>query len=392
MEISGSPNSNIKIPSEQIYKVHYLDSSKTENKIIIFSNSNQPLNLNEMFSEDDILNIQLNKIDVIFSSQQIYTDDTIRTIKKKIITEIGTNIISYPELYLFSKTNSDLSLFQIYTSLTHDNKNPLDSVMLGQMLQNLGIHDKDIIDKIPVQDSYTYHDLTKYLAVIDGKQELWQPIGPRFIDQNVDLLFQANPYNIINANNNPFQHTREKPLISFENNVLLTYGDIIKNTIYATSVSDVIEYGKTIQLDDEYIIPLYFPLLEKEGISTEVDVVQNKQKLLAKNELLYDKSFTKTEENLHTIYDLYNNGSRDDITYSQNGIQAIEFTIHPPSKVKLPLDVLFKNMHSTKKIPFIKYNPGSRFEKCIGLIPRKLLKPDNKFLIYRNQLSLIIQK
>lgn len=405
MEISGSPISNIKIPSEQIYKVHYLDASKTENKIIIFSNSNQPFNLNEMFSEDDILNIQLNKIDVVFSSQQIYTDDTIRTIKKKIITEIGTNIISYPELYLFSKTNTDLSLFQIYTSLTQDNKNPLDSVMLGQLLHNLGIHDKEIIDKIPVQDSYTYHDLTKYLSVIDGKQELWQPIGPRFTHQNTDLLFQANPYNIINANNNPFQHTRENPLISFENNVLLTYGDIIKNTIYATSVSDVVEYGKTIQLDDEYIIPLYFPLLEKEGISTGIDVVQNKQKLLAKNDVLYDKSFIKTEENLHTVYDVYNNGSRDDITYSQNGIQAIEFTIHPPSKVKLPLDVLFKNMHSTKKIPFIKYNPGSRFEKMyrayseeitrtgqqIPYLSKSAIMNYSKMIGKSQQISLVIQ-
>ena len=374
MDISGSPLSNMKIPPEQLYKVHYLDSSKTENKIIIFSNSKEPFNLNEMFSEDEILNIELNKIDVVFSSQQIYTDDTIRTIKKKIITEIGTNIISYPELYLFSKIATDMSLFQLYTSLTQDNKVPLDSVMLGQLLHNLGISDTDIINKIPVQDSYTYHDLTKYLSILEGKQELWQPIGPRFTNQHIDLLFQANPYNIINANNNPFHHSRENPLISFENNVLLTYGDIIKNTIYATSVSDVIEYGTTIQVNDEYIIPLYFPLLEKDGISTGVDVIQNKQKLLAKNDLLFDKSFVKIEENLHTIYDLYNNGSRDDIKYSQNGIQIIDFTIHPQSKVKLPLDVIFKSIHSTKKFPFIKYNPGSRFEKMYRAYSEEITK------------------
>lgn len=374
MEISGSPLSNMKIPAEQIYKVHYLDSSKTENKIIIFSNSNEPFNLNEMFSEDDILNIELNNIDIVFSSQQIYTDDTIRTIKKKIITEIGTDIISYPELYLFSKVATDMSLFQLYTSVTQDNKIPLDSVMLGQILQNFGIRDTDIINKIPLQDSYTYHDLTKYLTVLDGKQEFWQPIGPRFTNQNNDLLFQANPYNIINANNNPFHHSRENPLISFENNVLLTYGDLIKNTIYATSVSDVIKYGSTIQVDDEYIIPLYFPLLEKENISTGLDVIQNKQKLLVKNDLLYDKSFVKIEENLHTIYDLYNNGSRDDIKYSQNGIQVVDFTIHPPTKIKLPLDVLFKNIHSTKKIPFIKYNPGSRFEKMYRAYSEEITK------------------
>ena len=109
MEKSGSTSSNIQVPSEQIFKVHYLDSSKTENKIIVFSNSNGPVNLNEMFSEEDIVNIELNKIEVVFSSQQIYKDDTVRTIKKKVITEIGKNVISYPELYLFSKIKSDMS-------------------------------------------------------------------------------------------------------------------------------------------------------------------------------------------------------------------------------------------------------------------------------------------
>jgi len=363
MEKSGSTSSNIQVPSEQIFKVHYLDSSKTENKIIVFSNSNGPVDLNEMFSEEDIVNIELNNIEVVFSSQQIYKDDTIRTIKKKIITEIGKNVISYPELYLFSKIKSDLTLFQIYNYVTHDDKIPLDSVMLGQLLQNLGVNDAIIIDKIPVQDVYTYNDLTTFLSFLENEQEIWLPIGPKFTDNQIELLFQANPYNIINADNNPFQHTSNNPLISFENNVLLSYGDLINNIIYATSVSDVIEYGKTIQLDDEYVIPLYFPLLEKRDIFTGSDIIRKKQLLLAENDKLYDKSFEKIEENLQTVYKIYNTGSRDDIKYSQNGVQYIDFTIHPSTKVKLPLDVLFKTMHSTKEIPFIKYNPGARFEK-----------------------------
>ena len=374
MENSSSTTSNIKIPSEQIFKIHYLDYSATENKIIIFANSNQPFNLNEIFSEDEIVNINLKNIDVVFSSQQIYTDDTIRTIKKKIITEIGKNVISYPELYLFSKVDSDATLVQIYTSITHDNKIPFTHAMLGQLLFNLGIQDKEILDKIPIQDSYTYLDLTKYLSEFDGKQELWKPIGPRFTNNNIDYLFQANPYNNINANNNPFTHSNDNPLISFENNVLLYYGDLIKNTIYATSVSDVLEYSKTIQLDDEYIIPLYFPLLEKYNVFTGNDIIQNKQKLLAENDKLFDKNFIKIEENFQTIYDLYNNGSRYDIKYSQNGIQNIEFTIHPSSKIKLPLDTLFKNMHATKEIPFIKYNPGARFEKMYRAYSEEITK------------------
>ena len=37
-----------------------------------------------MFSEEEIVNIELNKIDVVFSSQQIYKDDLInKNIDKK---------------------------------------------------------------------------------------------------------------------------------------------------------------------------------------------------------------------------------------------------------------------------------------------------------------------
>ena len=309
----GSPTSNMKLPLDQLFKIHYLDSSKSENKIIIFSGNNDPHQMVELFSEDEIVDIELNHVDVVFSSHQIYKDDTIRSIKKKIVLEIGTNIVSYPELYLFSKINSDLSLFHIYNILTHDNQISMDSVILGQLLQNLGIRDMNIINNIPVKDAYSYPDLVKYLHILDGKQEQWIPIGPRFTNNKPELLFQANPYNIINAENNPFHHTNDNPLISFENNVLLSYGNLINNTIYVTTTADVLKYSQSIGLSDEYAIGLYFPLLEKEGISTGNDLVTKKQNLLVENEKLFDKSFLKTEENLHSIYKIYNNGKREDI-------------------------------------------------------------------------------
>ena len=106
---------------------------------------------------------------------------------------------------------------------------------------------------------------------------------------------------------------------------------------------------------------------------------------MAENDKLYDKSFEKIEENLQTLYQIYNNGSRDDIKYSQNGVQNIDFTIHPPSKVKLPLDVLFKTMHSTKTIPFIKYNPGARFEKMYRVYTEDITQTGQQIPFYQKE-------
>ena len=366
-------NNNNKIPNEQLFKIHYMDSSKHVNKIITFSGNGEQHTLNDIFSEQTISSIELNNVDTIFSSQQIHKDDTIRNLKKKIISEIGTNVISYPEIYLYAKIKMDLSLFEMYSLITDNNKHTLDSDMLGQLLTNYDIN-LNIIKDIPIQDTYSYNDLLKYLNVLDKKQEIWIPIGPQFADNKINLLFQANPYKILNAANNPFQPNVNNPLLSFENNVLLSYGDLIDNTIYATSVSDVIKYATSINLDDEYIIPIYFPLLEKYEIYTGIQLENKKQELLIENEKLYTSNFEKNEKNMNLFYQVYNNGNPDEIKFSQNGIQRIEFTMHPSMKTKLPLENLFKNIHANKQIPFIKYNPGSRFEKIYRVYSEEITK------------------
>ena len=39
-----------------------------------------------------------------------------------------------------------------------------------------------------------------------------------------------------------------------------------------------------------------------------------------------------------------------------------EFIIHPTSIIKLPLEILFKTIHSNEKMPLIKFNQGEGYE------------------------------
>ena len=59
---------------------------------------------NDIFSDTELQNISIYKINVEFSFERLYGDDTIETIKKKIISNLKLEKqMSFDELYLFYK-------------------------------------------------------------------------------------------------------------------------------------------------------------------------------------------------------------------------------------------------------------------------------------------------
>ena len=99
----------INIPKKEKYTLCILDSKGNPKNFIVFGASSQVMDEEEikisLFSNDEERKI----LDTIepqptfhYSSQQIHIDDSIRTIKKKIIHELGSNNVCYEEIYLFS--------------------------------------------------------------------------------------------------------------------------------------------------------------------------------------------------------------------------------------------------------------------------------------------------
>ena len=56
----------------------------------------------DIFSEQEFIDIQTNKIDLLFVNDNIYIDDTIETVKKKLCKYTTSyQRIAYDEIYLF---------------------------------------------------------------------------------------------------------------------------------------------------------------------------------------------------------------------------------------------------------------------------------------------------
>ena len=60
----------------------------------------------------------------------------------------------------------------------------------------------------------------------------------------------------------------------------------------------------------------------------------------------------------------------------------MDFTMHPKYSVKLPLEILFKLIHSDDKIPMIKYNPGRERENIYRLFTNKAIATNGKNIPY----------
>jgi len=75
---------------------------------------------NDIFSDTELQNISIYKINVEFSFERLYGDDTIETIKKKIISNLKLEKqMSFDELYLFSKRGIEYTPKQLYNKLSN---------------------------------------------------------------------------------------------------------------------------------------------------------------------------------------------------------------------------------------------------------------------------------
>ena len=384
MEATRAKNN---VPDEQVYKVYLLNQEQQIKRIVIFNgNKDAQLNLGDLFSEIEINEINRNHTDVLFSDECIHYDDTVHTIKRKVLGEMDpTTTLSYPELYLFAKIKKEIDLFDIYQTITQNDKTVFHSNMLGQLLQNLHIPN-EVTMNTPEQETYTYDDLLKYLPMINKVHDINVPIGQKFANYR-DLLYSANPFDILSSTENPFSQTVNNNIITYEKDLLLHYGPIADNILYVCLIDDVLQYANVIGIDPDYMIQLYYPVMANHNVHSKSDLENIKQQLIVDDETYMNNAdIAQYNANIDTLYKIYNNRKdNSELPGIAKGITEIDMIMHPDTTAILPLEVIFKNIHATKNVPFIKYNPGSRQENIYRLYCNKLSKNGKKIPLLKKQ-------
>ena len=345
--------------TSKIVKICILGLNNKITKVIICSNK---VELDKLFSNVELEKINDDNPDIIFSRQQIHIDDSIRVIKNKILKELSN--ISYKELYLFSQIKRELPILNIYKSITKNDEEIFTKQKFRQFAKNINIDETE--NSI---DTYTYEDLIE----LTGEHIVDIPFGQKF-EKEHDYLFVSNPFQLESDNT-----INTSTLFSFENSLFFNFGSPINNTIYVCFAEDVFEYADQNNIDTSLVSQMYFPFLFKENITNVSTLLEQRQYLLEDTKKNITDDTWKLYETVDMFYDIYNSKKSDsEFSYFDSGIQSFNITIKTEFVNLLPLDAIFKNIHATKEIPFIKYNPGFRRENIYRLYSEKLSKNGKK--------------
>lgn len=376
-----------------IYKVHHLIDKETTKSIYVFYGNNLDVpNPEELFKRDpknvaftdrntqlpifndsELAKIQdsSNPIDVIFVKQQIHFDDSIATIKLKLIEAIS-NTFSIEQIYLFCMKTEMLNATNIYQTLTQKNRLDLTKIRVDQFFLN--VHDEtgnSIVSQLPVKEVYTYDDILE-LNLANKQFTVSKVLGQKFFIIENEYPFVCNPFDVTSYD--PFiERAARKSLTTLNSHLLLNNGGIVDNNIYLCLAEDVLLKAKENGLPEDITSTIYYPFLQKHEINSYDELQDKKFSLIDENKRLLTKNTLETFESVDLFYDVHKYGKETKkYRYKNSGIQFIKFSIRPEFSIKIPLDVIFKIIHATDANPLIKYNPSVKLEKVYRLYTNKI--------------------
>ena len=370
-----------------IFKIIYLDHTNNKNMIVFFGDKGGT-NVNKLFAKDKVNDlfeglfskdqmdmIIKDNIDVTFSKQSLYIDDTIETVKKKMIVAFNEEYskqISFDEMYLFSKQIQELENSQIYERLTQNGKLSLTQDVLFQFLSNINNLN---VNKIPINDVYSYDDIIA-LDLVGKKQLVDLPIGQRFITGDNIYSYTVNPFRVIEYNK--LLSVDAVNLITTTNkDLLLTTEFILDNTIYCCLAEDVFKYAASKNISESITSIVYYPFLSKKQIMSENELRNQKYELLDETKKLISSNFKKQVDNINLFHNVYENRTSE-LKYIEQGVQMIEFTMIQEIEFNVPLEIIFKLIHSNKQVPLVKYNPSTKQENIYRIYCDKTAKNGKK--------------
>ena len=358
-----------------IFNVCLLDSNGNPNKVFIFS-GNDKINTNELFSEFDNINFKKHNTQFIYCNQFIYKDDNIKNIKRKILIELNHEI-SYQELYLFGKTVSNYSIESIYENISKNNNNSQVSFsQYNQFNNNLLNFNYNITQK-------DFYDITDfYDLLLPKKLEHFTPVGKSFTNY-FDYVFSSNPFLL---EKNPVTPNNRNTLITFDNSLLLDY-NISSNIIYLCSAPDLLVFANENSINHDFIINNYFPLLTNDNIYNLDQLNAKKDELISREKNKVKTNSQKYFEQIDLFYKIFENNTKP-IQYLSNGINNTSISLISNKKTLLPLDDIFKIIHSSKEIPFIKFNPGKKKENIFRIFSEFTSK-NGKKIPYLNRVTIL---
>uniref|UniRef100_A0A6C0ICL9 Uncharacterized protein n=1 Tax=viral metagenome TaxID=1070528 RepID=A0A6C0ICL9_9ZZZZ len=312
------------------YKIHLLDSPEnTVTKTMMFSRDEA--------NEEN-------------ASMMIYPDDSIEIVKLKISKAItGSDVVNYsisPEsMYLFGRQfipASEFTIEKMYQEITRHDTRELTIPRVQAYLDNYSIS-----MVMPASKASINEFLEKVQEHIQssklGGALRYTPLGFQYNVRGQterDTTFPVNPYRCTSEILHEFQEggvATTSILLPYDHHLLLKYLPLFQNEIYVCFFKNILpEHSK-----------YYFP----KNLGTE----SHTMKLL------------KNHETKDPTVDFFYKIAQNPVTIPRLEKYIKSFTIVLLNRIRIPLDIIFKNVSANESIPLIMYNPGKNKENILRL-------------------------
>lgn len=335
------------------YKVWVLNDNTIEN-IFVFNGKKETA-----FSKDDLDMLRDITPPIQYSPVQIHNDDSIMQIKKKIINEFGKESgVTYHELCMFAYVKKQIDAYAIFNETVLKSSNYLNRAKFTQLLHNT-IDDFDNLEEN--KDVFTYDDFAK---IIGTAKQLNMPIGLGMLPTS-DHLFSPNPFSTVEYSHKNIVHT--------ENTLLMNHGEIIDNNIFVCLAGDVFS---ALNEHSEFAAKTYYPLLATRSIFDFESLLEKHPQLVVETDKMMDRRHFNTYKIVDMFYDMSKIKSK--LQYMENGIRKFSISMNPSHSFTMPLESIFKNIHTTPQYRFMKLNLGIRRENIYRLYSDKISKTGRK--------------
>jgi len=269
------------------------------------------------------------------SNQLIHLDDSILEVKRKIVLAINSESIMAEEMYLFCFREIFVTSAEVYQHLTQFGKVPLSGEILASFMTNVAGVSSDIVRK----RIYDYQDVVE-LGLDRRKIKIMSTLGDG--DVLPGIGFVVDPLNALRQ--------MKGSVKDVNGSLLLASGEIVGNMIHVRLAEDVLSESA---VSDTAMIDCYYPYLREMDVASLVDLKQHQK--------LRHIEHPKELKGVHLMYEVFNERTSP-IRYLEWGTSAIKFRIDPQYPMKLPLDIIFKLIHTTDLMPFVKMNPSRKKE------------------------------
>ena len=360
--------------------------------------------------DSSMLNMNTNKVVPL----SIYPDDTIQQIKEKIVQGVSSAEedgieFSLEEMYLFANVERPFVILDWYKQVTQNETVPLKTEIFCQLLVNFSAYqqtpnsDLTAVLQHPILKEkrvIEYEDILEFSWFRENETVIQKiPLGFRMeLTLNdklkrlltVDEMFIGNPYEILPTLEIDELYRNKTPVM-LENEFLFHFsGKSTDNTIYVCLAENL--------LSDEpnKLTSYYFPYLYKKNINTLDVLKKEKQKLLEQSTAIIEAN---TKHNLYHSMDIFHSVQQEagkPFPFIRQGIEEFIITIENnrffQTKLRVPIEAIFKNVHATYMTPYVEYYGGMKQEPMVRLLYEETSQNGDKIPLLSSRCILDIVK